>query len=354
MRTVVLGALALLAAFPARAQLRDRADLDRLNRRLHGRVVDHTHNHGADRRLASPTLGRPRDVYVYLPPGYDPCRRAYPLVLYLHMGYVDEHDFVGSGRLVELDRMIARGEFPPAVVVAPDGTIAGKNRILAAHSMFVNGCGGRFQDYLVDDLLPFVTGRYSIRPEREAHALLGVSSGGLGAVGLALKRRDLFGSVATLAAPLNLRYGSAGPRGYFADFDPATYRPAERYDPGAVIGRFELGLHRIRARRYMEPVFGCAPDPIAAIARENPADLLVATGLRPGELNIYANYGARDSYNLDAHAESFAWLAASRGVSVTLDPVPLAAHTLAYFAHNHAAAYRWLAGHLLPPAPIGP
>ena len=44
--------------------------------------------------------------------------------------------------------------------------------------------------------------RYAVRPQREAHGLLGASAGSYGVMGLALKRRDLFGAVAALAAPL--------------------------------------------------------------------------------------------------------------------------------------------------------
>ncbi len=57
--------------------------LNRVNRQIHGRIVDFTHNHGADRRIWSPALQQKRDLYVYLPPGFDPCRQ-YPLLLWLH------------------------------------------------------------------------------------------------------------------------------------------------------------------------------------------------------------------------------------------------------------------------------
>src|SRR5580693_8861679 len=70
----VAAALLLFAAATASAQAQvfNLVKLDHLNRKLHGRVVDFTQNHGTDRRLHSPVLGRPRDLYVYLPPAYDP------------------------------------------------------------------------------------------------------------------------------------------------------------------------------------------------------------------------------------------------------------------------------------------
>src|SRR5262245_29620540 len=42
--------------------------LDKINRRLHGQVIDYTHNHGQDNRIWSEALQCKRDLYVYLPP----------------------------------------------------------------------------------------------------------------------------------------------------------------------------------------------------------------------------------------------------------------------------------------------
>src|SRR3954464_7004150 len=89
-------ALTLLASVStAQAQLGNCTNLEKVNCRLQGQILDYTHNHGADRRIPSAILGMPRDLYVYLPPGYDPSQ-AYPLVLYLHLGYLDEHWFVAT------------------------------------------------------------------------------------------------------------------------------------------------------------------------------------------------------------------------------------------------------------------
>ena len=138
----ILAVLAVLAAATvpaARGQVRGCADLDRLNRRLAGQVVDYTHNHGADRRLYSPILGRPRDLYVYLPPGYDPLV-AYPLILFLHGADVDEHDFLDPGDLKALDRMMSAGRDPAGRHRGrPTGRTRGENRLPRTHSLWVNG-----------------------------------------------------------------------------------------------------------------------------------------------------------------------------------------------------------------------
>jgi S-formylglutathione hydrolase FrmB len=351
---VILALLAAVSSAHAQPSLSigNCRSLEQINCKLGGQVLDYTQNHGADRRIWSQILGQPRDLYVYVPPGYNPAR-AYPLVVYLHMAYIDEHWFIASNWLVQLDGMMLRGEFPPAVVICPDGMITGRNRTTEPHSMFVNGVNGRFGDHLLYEVLPFVWTNFSIRPERQAHALVGVSGGGMGAMSLALQHRELFATVATLAAPLNARYYNCL-CDYEADFDPATFRWRETYDPDEVIGRFYCGLQRTRARKYIEPVFGSEPGVLARASLVNPAELLATTGLRPGELDIYVNYPGNDNFNFDAQDESFAWLASLQGVSMTLERVPGGRHNYRYFRDNHLPAFRFVGAHLLPPLDLGP
>ena len=331
-------------------QVMSLASVDHFNRKIAGCVVDHTNNHGADHRIHSAILGQSRDLYVYLPPGYSR-ERAYPFLLYMHMANLDEHVFIGSSFIAQLDRMIQRGDFPPVVVACPDGVIDGRNRVGSPHSFYVDGNFGAFQTHLVQEVIPFLFQHYSLRPEREAHAVLGLSAGGFGALSLALKHRELFGSVATLAGPANMRYDSVDGDG-MAPFDPATYRWNDRYDPDRVVGRFYLGLKPVRASRYIDPIFGSGEDVDARIRAENPADLIFSTNLQPGQLSIYLNFPGKDNYNFDDQARSFAWLAASRGVSVTLQCAPGGRHNLAYFRNHHVEAYCWLSRHLLPPTPL--
>ena len=108
---------------------------------------------------------------------------------------------------------------------------------------------------------------------------------------------------------------------------------------------------QVRAQRFMKPVFGEGEAVASRIMRTNPADLIFSTALQPGELAIYVNYPGRDNFNFDAQAESFQWLAAQRGIEVTLVRDPEAAHRLSYFRNNMRPAFTWLGQHLLPPVP---
>lgn len=343
--------LAGLLARPGAAsgQVWDLTSLRRVNAGMAGHVDDYTHNHGHNYRIPSEILGRPRDLYVYVPPGYDPAL-AYPLLVYFHSADLDEHSFIGEGIVEELDAMIQRGECPPVVVACPDGNQSGQNWVASRHSLFVNGLGGRFEDHVMREVIPFVQRHYSIQPDRAGHAILGASAGGYGSLGLAIKHRDFFRMSATLSSPVNLRYSNVD-REYAEPFDPATYRWLESYDPKLLIARFAHGLLRKKAGAVLTPVYGDGPDALARIARDNPADLLFSSGVAPGDLDILLRFGDRDEYNFDSQNRSFAWLAAGRGIAVEVVSDPDGHHNLAYFKAHHKDAFRWIAARLPAPTP---
>ena len=151
-------------AYAQRCVLPRPFELDRLNRRLAGHVVDYTHNHGHNNAIWSPALCQRRDMYVYLPPGYDPCKQ-YPLILWLHGFGQDEHSFLTDG-VGPLDQAMRSGQLPPAIVAAPDGSLKGVSGYVSAGSFWLNTpVGGRFEDYLMQDVWDFLFAHYPIRPE---------------------------------------------------------------------------------------------------------------------------------------------------------------------------------------------
>src|SRR4029077_256604 len=117
---------------------------------------------------------------------YSP-HKQYPLVIYLHGFGQDEESFLKFVKLFDTD--MACGRLPPLVIAAPDGSIRGKPSLLNAGSFYVNSRAGRFEDYVIIDVWNFVHERYSIRPEREAHAFVGGSMGGFAAFNLGIKHR---------------------------------------------------------------------------------------------------------------------------------------------------------------------
>jgi enterochelin esterase family protein len=157
---------------------------------MRGRVDITRHT---SRLLEGNALGDPieRDVIVYLPEAYDDGGR-YPVVMVLP-GFGSTHRNLVSfdlwrPNLVQLfDGLVARRESPPAILVLPDAsTRLGGSQFLDSTST------GRYQSYLVDEVLPLVDATYRTIPTREARAVLGRSSGGFGALRLGMDRPEAF------------------------------------------------------------------------------------------------------------------------------------------------------------------
>lgn len=280
---------------------------------LAGRIVDYTNNTGVDRRVWSPSLGCWRDLYVYLPPCFDPDKR-YPVAVYLHGVLQDEKSFV---TLVapELDAAIRTGQLPEMIVAAPDGSFDGEPSRYAPGSFYINGPRGNFQDWIVVDLWQFLENRFPIRPENKAHVLVGVSMGGFGAYNVAIKHHQRFGTAVGILPALNVRWlGCDGC--YFADFSPDNWCWRTRLDnPNEVIGRF--GVLHVKVKQFIYPAFGSGPDALALAAQENPIELLDRLPLKDGDLDMWIGYAEEDEFNLDAQAESFLYHARELGLTAT-------------------------------------
>jgi hypothetical protein len=316
-----------------------------VTRRLAGRLVDHTNNYGADRRIWSAALGERRDLYVYLPPGFDPCRQ-YPVLIWMHGINSDESAFLEDA-LPIFDAAIAAGRLPPLIIAAPDGSWRGRPGYLGPNPIFLNSDLGPFEDYLAQDVWGFVLTHYPIRPEREAHVLAGYSGGGAAAFRIAIKYRETFAVAIALLAPLNTRWLDCHGR-YQGKFDPNCWGWRESVDRGhEVLGRF-YGIFAVRVRRLVYPLYGRGPDAVARLSSENPIEMIDSYGLQPGQLSLYVAYAGRDQFNLDAQAESFLYRAHERGLEVGVGYDPRGRHDWKAGRKLLPGALDWLAPLLAP------
>jgi S-formylglutathione hydrolase FrmB len=324
-------------------------ELDRINRRLKGHVDDYTSRHHGDHRIWSEALQQKRDMYVYLPPCYDP-NKQYPLLIWLHGFSQDEHAFL-TYVVDKLDESMADGTLPRAIVVAPDGSIDGRGCFFSAGSFFLNTKAGRFEDYVMEDVWNYVHTHYPIRPEPEAHALAGVSMGAGAAFNLGLKHRDRVKVVAGFFPPLNTRWVDCHGR-YMGNFDPNCW--GWRTDTSAghqVVGRY-YGVITIRLRRIMDPIYDRAdPATLSEISRENPIEMLDRLNVKEGELAMYVAYGGKDEFNMDAQIESFLYVARERGLTVSVGYLPHGHHDPFTARRLYPGVRDFLASKLGPYAP---
>ena len=134
-------------------------------------------------------LGDPptRRVPVYLPPGYADTQARYPVV-YLLTGFTGRGTFLLNDSTFDeniqerMDRLIAKGEVQPMILVMPDGfTRYGGSQYLNSSAT------GRYEDHLIEELVPFIDGHYRTRAEAGYRAIAGKSSGGYGAIVQAMR-----------------------------------------------------------------------------------------------------------------------------------------------------------------------
>lgn len=154
------------------------------------------------RVLSGNVLGDPtrRELHVYTPPGWS---RDQDLPL-----LVDLVGFWGSGpshtawRAVgenvpeRLDRLISEGLMSPAVVAFPDCSTRLRG------NQYINSVGtGRYADYLVQEIVPFVEDRFSCGG-RGRRGCFGKSSGGYGAAWHGMHHADFWAAISANSADM--------------------------------------------------------------------------------------------------------------------------------------------------------
>lgn len=139
-----------------------------------------------------------RELFVYLPPGYDSGAR-YPVVLMLPAffgthGSAAKYGAFEPNTFERLDAQIASGECPPVILVVPDAMTR------FGGGQFVDSAtSGLHQTHLAEEVIPFVDKNFRTLAEAGARGVVGRSSGGFGALRLAMDRPGLVAAVASHA-----------------------------------------------------------------------------------------------------------------------------------------------------------
>jgi enterochelin esterase-like enzyme len=151
--------------------------------------------------IDSPTLGHSLAYRIYLPPGYDDPRFSgmrYPVMYLLHGAPGGDGDWVDGANANQIaDALIKTGTIPPMILVMPDGSLGNPHHDTQWGNSPVTG--ERVEDALVQDLIPVIDHTYRTLATALDRAIGGNSSGGYGAVNVALHHPDRFSVVAALS-----------------------------------------------------------------------------------------------------------------------------------------------------------
>ncbi|WP_411280861.1 alpha/beta hydrolase [Gemmatimonas sp.] len=226
-----------------------------------------------------------REVFVYTPPSYDRTpNRRFP-VLYLLHGFTShprewlDGSYQGLDLQQTMDSLwrVDAGEF---LVVMPsaDNAMGG--------GFYVNSAAfGKWEDFAADELVRFIDARYRTRPERVSRGLAGQSMGGFGALYLAQRHGDVFGSVYAMSPCCTALVGELAPSS-----------DVWRYVRDTTVVPTPAMAGRVRIARAMTAAFGAPYDQPGAWSRFLPVDLLAkdATGMRRS-CAVVIEYGLDDA-----------------------------------------------------------
>ncbi|HEV2618079.1 MAG TPA: alpha/beta hydrolase family protein [Candidatus Acidoferrales bacterium] len=250
------------------------------------------------RSMHSEILGRAVRYCAILPPSYDENKtQRYPVLYFLHGLGENEQMLVSSGGWNLIEDLWEQKQLGEFLTVTPD----------ADTSFYINSRDGRqrYEDFFLREFLPFIEHAYRTRAGRHYRGIGGISMGGYGALHLAFRHPELFGSTSASSAALI----GALPNVRFAN--PRQSRLL------AVLG-----------------VFGTPPDP-AFWLRNDP--LTLARTAHLAGLKIYFDCGAQDDYGFEKGAKTLHDILASRGIPHEFHLYP-GGHDWRYFAAQLPAA----------------
>jgi enterochelin esterase family protein len=286
--------------------------------------------------LAGNAWGDPtvRDLPVYLPPSGN--TKGLPLLVLLS-GYTgsgpmhfERPPFLRSTIIRRLDALIRTGVAPEAVLMAPDCLTS-----LGGSQYLNSSATGRYEDYVIQELVPLVRSKYGTG----SSAVLGTSSGGYGALVLALRHPDVFRAAGSNSGDAYFEYC------YLPEF-PSAFRALRRAGgPAALLRRtlseptsnFGPSHPDIQAFELMAYASAYSPTPDRPGEFELPFDLdsgalrdevwnrwlawdpvrMVRTPTYSAALRqlecVYVDGGTHDQYGLDVGAHIFALEAKAQG-----------------------------------------
>lgn len=151
-----------------------------------------------EKSLKSTILGCDKSYCIYLPEGYEQSDTTLYPVLYLLHGLTDNHaSWRDKGRIQEIaTEIFADEKAQKMIIVMPDaGT---------THDGYFNCEGWRYEDFFFQEFIPHVESTYRIKARREQRAIAGLSMGGGGTTGYALRHSEMFSSAYAMSALMGM------------------------------------------------------------------------------------------------------------------------------------------------------
>lgn len=175
-----------------------------------------------------------RPTVVYLPPGFSALDR-YPVVYFLQGFRGSPFQYVsGIGLARVADELIAAHEISPFVAVIPPAGLTVR---------YDGEWTGAWENYLVDDVVPWTERHLPVAAGMHARILAGLSAGGYGAVDIGIRHPRLFGTLESWSGSF------AAP--HDGSLRHATAAQLAAHDPVLLVPREAEQLHRLGTRFFL-------------------------------------------------------------------------------------------------------
>ncbi len=165
----------------------------------HGQSMP-THGTVVHESMVSLALGgQSKSFLVYLPPSYNTSQgqnKRYPTLYLLHGSPGSARDWFIAGKADQsADTLIALGKIPELILISPDG-----NGRAGETSEWGNSFDQRqrIESYITVDLVKYVDQKYRTHGQSVYRGIGGLSMGGFGAMNIAVRHPDVFGTVISL------------------------------------------------------------------------------------------------------------------------------------------------------------
>lgn len=134
-------------------------------------------------------------VGVYLPTEYNSIRKRFPVIYYLPGFGQNETSWEKMGIKTILDGLIEKKSVPPTIVVSIGSKDTG----------WLNWYSGKYkwEDFLKKDLIQAIDKKYRTVRNACGRGISGNSMGGIGALTIGFKNRDIFGSISAHSAAIH-------------------------------------------------------------------------------------------------------------------------------------------------------
>ena len=248
--------------------------------------------------LKSSVLSQTVHYCIMLPPGYDAAiaahpPRRYPVLYFLHGLGDNEQTLFRTGGWTLIEDLRQQKQISDFLVVAPEGK----------SSFYINSADGRvrYSDFFLREFIPYIESHYSIRRERSARAISGISMGGYGALRFAFAHPEMFSSVSAQSAALI----TASPR----NISDAVHSGSQLTGMLGTVFGTPIDVHHWNQN---------SPFVLAKLHREQLAGL-----------SIYFNCGDKDEFGFEKGAGELHRQLQAEGIK----------HEFHLYPGNHGAAY---------------